>query len=130
MCKQARTAIKNDAGREHGLDPLARTGVDGRPDEYQSYGFIAASNASGSKSNARSKLESGSELPGLFESVFCRCCCDWRFVSTCTRGGRNGRFTAAECCAFEDEVDAGANKAALRVIPSARRGPCEDDNSS
>ena len=101
-----------------------------RPNKSQSYGLIAASNASGSKSNASSKLESGSEPPGLFVSVFCHRCCDWLFVGTCTRGGRNGRFTAAECSTFEDGVDADADKDAERVIPSARRDPCEDDNNS
>ena len=70
-----------------------------------------------------SKLESGSEPPELFASFCCRCCCSWFFVGACTRGGRNGRFTDAECRTLEDEADA------ARVIPSARRDPCEEDSN-
>src|SRR6266576_1748931 len=90
----------------------------------QSYCFIAASNASESKSNERSKLESGSAPPEpfLLPSPCRRCCCEScececdevvgeicgfvaaaRTVAACeaaaagrARGGRNGFFVAAE----------------------------------
>ena len=124
----------------------------------QSYCFIAASNASGSKSNEISKLESGSPtepfLPLPSSCRRCRCesceCKEVRgicgfvagtgiVVVACeaeaaaaaagrVRGGRNGFLVAAESGVFLDDdgvdVDDENERGTLRVMPSARLGPC------
>jgi hypothetical protein len=114
----------------------------------QSYFFIAASNASGSKSNEISKLESGS-APESFLLESCRRCrcescecdevgricgfvaagtvvaCDVAAATAVgrTRGGRNGFFVAAEwglllLLLLEDDDE--NERGTVRVIPSAR----------
>lgn len=100
--------------------------------QTQSYFFIAASNASGSKSNEISRLESGS-VPALFPSS-CRC---WARLNSCeevvaegnrdagagvgrARGGRNGFLIPAECDVLDDDE----RDDTLRVMPSARLDAC------
>ena len=117
------------------------------PHRNQSNFFIAASSASGSKSNERSKLESGSAAP-LFPSP-CRfrddleSCGEVEVAAAAAagegkrgtgallapgadraRGGRNGFFAAAEWGVLD-----GA-RSTLRVMPSARLDPCACDAGS
>ena len=106
-------------------------------DKNQSYFFIAASKASGSKSNEISKLESGSAPAPSFASPPCR----FRAglvaaavtiegetrdtVAGLGRGGRNGLLTAEEYCGC-GVLDGGT----MRVMPNARLDPCACDAGS